>query len=230
LVSVSRLNVNGGKAWEFRVHYVYDTFDRLVAREVTSVGQIQLTGRETHYIYSLGQPYADATASGTITARYLFGPGGEPLASLAGLAIPNFYLSDRQNSVLQIVNTSGSTLKRIEYSGLEVPDGKREGPASSDRFELGGQFHDGNTGLSMLNGRWLAPQLGRFLTEGGRGIGLNPYPVAENNHPNEIKPQPQPKPVSVRRKTGPLSGCELPAEVIQRHRSSRWRWRFELRV
>ncbi len=190
-MSVTRENWTTGEGPEFRINYVYDTFDRLVARDVTSVGQTALTGGETHYLYAQGQPYGDATATGQINGRYLFGPTGTPLAALPhGDTEPIFYLTDRQNSVLQIATALGDTRKRIRYSGLKVEtrDGVSDA-AKSDRFELGGQMYDGHSKLSMLSGHWFQPAIGRHLTEGGRGIGLNPYPVAENNYPNEITPQ-----------------------------------------
>lgn len=165
-----------------RVNYVYDTFDRLVARSVTTNPDNAAIGTNaTHYLYADGQPYADADSAGTITVRYLFGPGGQPLARLvAGAAAPDFYLTDRQNSVLQLVDSSANTLKRLKYSGLGA---ERVGPAASDRFELGGRVYDGVSQLSLLGGRWYAPGVGRYLTESGWGVGLNPYPVP--NTPNE---------------------------------------------
>ncbi|HEY1190680.1 MAG TPA: hypothetical protein VGE74_23820 [Gemmata sp.] len=91
------------------------------------------------------------------------------------------YLTDRQGSVLQIVGGDGSVLKRVEYSGLSAT---RTGSAASDRFELGGRMFDRDAGLSMFGGQWYNPDLGRYLTEGGRVVGLNPYPVAGNSLPN----------------------------------------------
>jgi YD repeat-containing protein len=180
---------------QYSIDYTYDTFDRLVARSKTSVSPTGHTERTSaiRYLYANGQPYADATTGGTITVRYLFGPAGQPLARLlSGTSLPDFYMTDRQDSVLQLVDATGHTLKRIRYTGLTVAE--RAGPAGSpgsagsDRFELAAQVSDQQAGLAMLNGQWFNPALGRYLSAGGPGIGLNPYPVAGNDAPNDLGP------------------------------------------
>ena len=186
LVSATRQTRGGVEG--IRVVFTYDTFDRLVARNVTKIGK-QVDPQEAfRYVYANGQPYADAVAKGTITVNYLFSPTGQPLVKLQVRALaagptpaPAFYLTDRQNSVLQIVDASANTLKRVTYSGLKAT---REGPQAADAYELGGRYIEQHTDLSMLSGQWFHPGLGRYLTEGGSGIGLNPYPVAENSPPN----------------------------------------------
>jgi hypothetical protein len=189
LVAAVRKNGIAGRGPTYRVEYTYDTFDRLVARKETGTfdfgSEISTITTTTRYLYANGQPYADVSADGTITTRYLFDPAGRPLARLTrGESAPDFYLTDRQNSVLQIVGANGNTRKRIRYSGLDVTDQRSDGSLFADRFELGGQMHDDAVNLSVANGQWFHPGLGRALTEGGPGIGLNPYPVAENSPPN----------------------------------------------
>jgi YD repeat-containing protein len=161
--------------------YIYDVFDRLVERTLPPVGA------PARYVYVGEQPYGDTDTDGKYRLRYLFGPDGQPLARLDSKETL-FYLTDRQNSVLQIVDTNGAPRKRIKYEGLKASDGgyTLENPqnAPNDRFALGGQMLDEAVGLSRLNGQWYDPGLGRFLTEGGPGIGLNPYPVADNSSPN----------------------------------------------
>jgi Pretoxin HINT domain len=170
----------------YQVVYGYDTLDRLVSRQHSfQLGTNTPVTVAGHYLYAGGRPYADTDNNGTITVRYLFGPDGQPLARMDDRLM--YYLSDRQNSVLQLVDGYGTTWKRLRYSGLEVND-RDGGVLKTDRFELGGQMYDHADGLAMLNGRWFDPFTGRHLTEGGPGIGLNPYPVAENNAPNAIKP------------------------------------------
>ncbi|WP_162542163.1 SdrD B-like domain-containing protein [Gemmata obscuriglobus] len=186
-VKVKKIDPKTGVTSEFRVNYVYDTFDRLVARyETANMNDTGIGATANLYLYADGQPYADVSINGSITARHLFGPAGQPLAGLApGATEPHFYLTDRQNSVLQIVTIDGTTLKRIKYEGLNA-ERVGSGVIGLDRFELGGQTYDQTSGLAQLGGSWYDGRIGRQLTESGRGIGLNPYPVANNNAPNQL--------------------------------------------
>jgi len=164
----------------YAIRYAYDTFDRLIERRATAIDSEETTPDNIQrYVLTGNQPYADASADGTIAVRYLFGPDGQPLARMESQTM--FYLTDRQNSVLQIVDANGDGLKRIQYAGLT--ESKAEGSVV-DRFSVGGQRRDGNTGLTQMGERWYQPDVGRYLTEGGRGMGLNPYPVAGNSAPN----------------------------------------------
>ena len=190
--------VAGNSSWRelTRVDYKYDTLDRLIETRVTEKSTRTARdeyGRDTlrtqgevtvtRHVYVGNTPYADLTGADQYALRYLFGPSGQPLAR-ADAGGPLFYLTDRQNSVLQIVNPAGQTVKRIRYEGTRVGQRGSADPAFHDRLELGGNRSDFRTGLIYVGGHWLDGENGRFVTEGGGGLGLNPYPVAGNSWVN----------------------------------------------
>ncbi|HEY1191236.1 MAG TPA: hypothetical protein VGE74_26620, partial [Gemmata sp.] len=170
---------SGGTWVETReTRYLYDTHDQLVRTETWQpVGDAWQVVDRTDTVYDRGHVYADLRMAGPVDVRYLYDPAGAPLARLSSRG-PLFYFTDRQNSVLQVIDAAGTAVKRIRYEGLR--EARVLGEAGADRLGLNGQPYDRNTRLQSLNGWWFASLFGRFLGEGGSTAGLNPYPVPQN--------------------------------------------------
>ncbi len=183
--------------------YTYDTLDRLIARDVyypqlseiiDENGTIASHGPGTEserYQYDGRNPYADQNGSGTITARYLIGTMGELLTRIDSTR-PLFYLTDRQKSILQITDATGNLIKRVRYEGTEAKWRGTTDTSFHDRYELGGLRLDYirysptvGIPLALSGSAWLDTNTGRFLSQTGAGLGLNPYPFANNNFVNE---------------------------------------------
>ena len=101
---------------------------------------------------------------------------------------PQFYLTDRQGSVLQIVGTDGATVKRVVYKGTDTFEHHEVQAGYVDRFEFAGRSFDRQTHLQLYGSRWLIASAGRFLTESGDGTNLHPYAFAGDNSVNKVKP------------------------------------------
>ena len=97
-------------------------------------------------------PYADFNGSGTLTERYLFGPGvvngavvDQILARTSSGGTTAWYLTDKLGSVRDIVNTSGTELDHVVYDsfGNIVTE---TNASNGDRFKFAGMEYDATTG------------------------------------------------------------------------------------
>ena len=149
--------------------YTYDYRNRLT--EVTTGGTVVATytynalnqrigvkdsGTQTWTVYdgksADANPYADFNGSGSLTERYLFGPGvvngavvDEILARTSSGGTTAWYLTDKLGSVRDIVDTSGNELDHIVYDsfGNIVTE---TNAANGDRFKFAGMQYDATTG------------------------------------------------------------------------------------
>ncbi len=145
--------------------YTYDYRNRLT--EVTVGGTIVATytynaldqrigiednGTQTWTVYdgtsADAHPYADFNGSGSLTERYLSGPGvitgavvDELLARTSSSGTTAWYLPDNLGSVRDIVNTSGTELDHVVYDsfGNIVTE---TNAANGDRFKFAGMEYD----------------------------------------------------------------------------------------
>ena len=144
------------------VTYTYDYRNRLT--EVTQNGTVIASytydalndrigvhdsgGSETWTVYDGTNPYADFNSSGTLTERYLFGPGvvdgaavDEILARISSGGTTAWYLTDKLGSVRDIVGTSGAELDHVVYDSFGNIVIETDA-ASGDRFKYAGTEYD----------------------------------------------------------------------------------------
>jgi len=186
--------------------YTYDYHNRLT--EVTTGGTVVATytynaldqrigvkdsGTQTWTVFNGksadADPYADFNGSGTLTERYLFGPGvvngaavDEILARTSSGGTTAWYLTDKLSSVRDIVSTSGSELDHIVYDsfGNIVTE---TNAANGDRFKFAGMQYDATTGQYFDHARWYGSGVGRFLRQDPKGFAAgdsNLYRYANN--------------------------------------------------
>lgn len=120
---------------------------------------------------------------------------GDPFSSTA---TPTTYyaVKDHQNSVIAMVNASGSVVESYEYdaygntkifnaSGTELTTS-----AIGNRYMFQGREYDFATGLYYFRARWYDPDTGRWLSKDPIGIegGLNQYVFCDNNPVNLVDP------------------------------------------
>jgi len=168
--------------------YTYDYRNRLT--EVTTGGTVVATytynaldqrigvkdsGTQTWTVYD-GQsanadPYADFNGSGSLTERYLFGPGAvngavvdEILARTSSGGTTAWYLTDKLGSVRDIVDTSGNELDHIVYDsfGNIVTE---TNAANGDRFKYAGMEYDSLVGQYYDRARSYNSTTGRFSSQ-----------------------------------------------------------------
>jgi RHS repeat-associated protein len=122
-------------------------------------------------------PETDFNGSGSLTERYLFGPGvvngavmSVILARTSSGGTTAWYLTDNLGSVRDIVSTSGTELDHIVYDSFGNIVTETDA-ANGDRFEFAGMQYDATTGQYYDHARWYEGQFGRFVVQDPKGFG-----------------------------------------------------------
>ncbi len=106
-----------------------------------------------------------------------------PLAEPTHAQTVTYIHTDALGSVVAESDASGNVIKRYDYEpyGAAVGDGPEDGPSYT------GHVSDASTGLSYMQQRYMAPQLGIFLSidpvspHGGSVGQFNRYRYANSN-------------------------------------------------
>jgi RHS repeat-associated protein len=140
------------------VDYVYDLFDRRIARVVS--------GQAMYTVYNGDNVWADYDASGAVTARYLLGTGQDTMLARwlpsGGLG---WYLTDAVGTVRDITDGAGLVIvNHIEYDSFgQVLS--QSNPAAGDRFLFTGREYDPILALYYYRARYYDPASGRFISQ-----------------------------------------------------------------
>ena len=150
--------------------YVYNALDQRIG--------IQESGARTWTVYNGPSadalPYADFNGSGTMLTRYAFGPGvvngavvDELLARTSSGGATAWYLTDKLDSVRDVVSSSGSVLDHVVFDSF----GKivtETNASNGDRFKFATGEYDPVTGLYYYRARYYEQTTGRFISEDPR--------------------------------------------------------------
>ena len=128
--------------------YTYDSLNRRVG--------IDDSGTQTWTVYDAkgadAEPYADFNSSGSLTERYLHGPGvvlgavvDQLLARTSSSGTTAWYLDDNLGSVRDIVNITGVEQDHIVYDSFGNIVTETDA-ANGDRFKFAGMEYDATTG------------------------------------------------------------------------------------
>ena len=145
--------------------------------------------RET--VYDGQTPLLDYNGSGTLTARYLSVPGAidELLARQTSSGVA-WYLDDREGSVKDLINNSGTVLDHVDYTAYGQVAAE-SAPGQGDRFKYAGMEFDAAIGLYYDRARDYDPAAGRFIGQDPMGFNAgdaNLYSYTGNNASNLIDP------------------------------------------
>jgi RHS repeat-associated protein len=155
------------------------------------------------------EPYADFDGSGTLTERYLHGPGvvngavvDELLARTSSGGTTAWYLTDKLDSVDNIVSSSGTALDTIVYDSFGNIT-TESNASNGDRFKFAGMEYDSTTGQYYDHARAYDQSLGRFTSVdpmGFRAGDVDLYGYVDNSpwratDPSGLWQVPMPNPV-----------------------------------
>jgi RHS repeat-associated protein len=152
--------------------YVYDALDRRIGA--------QDSGAQTWTVYdgngANDPPYADFNGAGSLTNRYLTGPGvvlgavvDQVLARTSSGGTTAWYLPDNLGTVRDIADTSVTVIYHAVYDSFGNVSSET-GSANGDRFKFAGMQYDSTIGQYYDHARWYAPSPGRFLRLDPRGF------------------------------------------------------------
>jgi RHS repeat-associated protein len=155
--------------------FLYDAFNRLVN---STVG-----GR---FDYDGDRLVSEASTSGQLTRRYVFGPAiDEPLVWFegAGASIKRYLDADERGSVIRATDGAGTVVATNTYDEYGLP-----GSVNSGRFQYTGQSWLPEVSLYNYKARMYSPQIGRFMQPDpiGQQGGINLYNYVLSDPINSI--------------------------------------------
>jgi RHS repeat-associated protein len=168
LVGVKQVTTTGT---QLSVSYSYDVLNNRVEDDTWKPGTGTLTVR---HAFDGNNIWADVTTTNTLLARYVYGDGVDQVwaraipsgLTNAGVA---WYLTDRQGSVRDIMDNTGTIQDHIDYDGYG--NATHTTVSFADRQGYAGGQTDLNPGLVQQRGRWYEPPIGRWMSEDPIGFG-----------------------------------------------------------
>jgi RHS repeat-associated protein len=167
--------------------YTYDVFGQRIQQDQWQTGVGTPTLR---FAWSGNQIWADMDSMNTLVTRYLYGDNTDQLLAREASATAAWTLADRLGSVRDVINSAGTVLDHIDYSGFGVIKSETSS-ANRGRFAWTGREYDSLTGLQNNRARYYSPSGGKWWSEDPSGFGagdtnLNRY--VGNDAPNATDP------------------------------------------
>jgi RHS repeat-associated protein len=154
----------------------YDVWNNLIGVSVNGTQQ-----RWT--VYDGSNPYLDLTATGQVSQRYLVDPTtGALYGKVSSGGTADWYVTDAQGSVRQVVGSNGTVLDTITYDAYGNILSESS-PSNGDRFKYAGGQYDSNLGLYLFGARWYSTSDGRWISQDPLGLSpdTNPYRYVDNS-------------------------------------------------
>lgn len=107
------------------------------------------------------------------------------------VAVESWYLGDRQGSVVGLVDGAGSPIATVSYDGYGRV-ASDSAPSLGDRYRYTGrELESGAGGMLLMRDRWLALDVGVFVSRDRMGFSANDPNLTryvKNNFPNATDP------------------------------------------
>lgn len=172
------------------VTHAYDADGNRVRTEITpSTGPPVVTDFLVDPSGDLSQVVAETDADGNLTAHYV---RGDDLLAVMRPAETRFFHADGLGSIRRLTDETGTVTDRYSFKAFgELLD--HDG-ADPNAYLFAGEALDPNSGFYYLRARWMAPEVGRFVsTDPFPGlifepISLHKYHYAGINPVNRVDP------------------------------------------
>ncbi len=144
-----------------------------------------------HYDYDRGQIYEDMNGSNVLQTRYVLGPGvDEKLARISSGGTAAWLLTDRQDSLRNVVDGTGATIDTITYDGYGNVQSESNS-ANGGAYKYARYRVDGETNLlrpDPMTGRYYNPATGTWNGRDEAWDGNNLYDYVRNRPTNATDP------------------------------------------
>ena len=147
--------------------YVYNALDQRIGVNDSGGGQIWTIYKGTD---PDALPYADFNGSGTLLTRYVSGPGmvngavvDELLARTSSGGTTAWYLTDKLDSVRDVVSSAGSVLDHVVYDSFGNITTETNA-SNGDRFKFAGMEYDSTIADYYDYDRTYAQTIGEFTS------------------------------------------------------------------
>ncbi len=190
LVTVEKHATDGGTL-QLKVQYKYDALGNRIERTEDSDGNgtVDVTQR---FGYDGANVWADLDGSNGLTYRRLFGPGiDSPVARITAAGTVVWYLLDYQNSVIGMVDSTGTSLGSITYDGFGNILTNTTG-VNGDRYGFTSREWDSSVSLQYNRRRYYDPNLSKWTSADPMGFDAgdaNLYRYVGNGPTNGVDPR-----------------------------------------
>ncbi|MCK4981820.1 MAG: RHS repeat-associated core domain-containing protein [Victivallaceae bacterium] len=170
-----------------KVEFVYDYMGRRVEKKVYTGTSGTSWTLSTHELFVYDGykciEVLDGANSNAILQKFLW--GGDGLLSVYDTAATAtyYYFADANKNIGQLMDSSGNTVAKYEYSPFGVQTLSTGAYAATNPFRFSSEYYDSETELVYYNYRYYSPALGKWLSRdpiGERG-GSNLYAMVNNN-------------------------------------------------
>jgi RHS repeat-associated protein len=175
-----------GTTNELTVTYSYDVFGNMGQQ----LKWTNTTGLATlHEVYDGSEVYMDLNGSNNLQTTYIRGDQPNQLVARVASSTANWYLTDREGSVRDITNASGSVIDAIAYDAF----GKvlsQTATTVSGYYGFQGMRMDQDLGGYLDGWRFLNWSTGRYSQQDQSGLApdSNPYRFVHNDVTNATDP------------------------------------------
>jgi RHS repeat-associated protein len=138
------------------VEYVYDVNNERIAKAIDGL----VTER---FVYDRGQISLVFDGTGNQTHRYLYGMNIDQVLAVDGNSQTQWFLTDHQGSVKDVVDNTGSVVSHIQYDSFGNIQSQTT-PVEL-RYAYTGREWDGESGQYYYRARYYDAGVGRFISE-----------------------------------------------------------------
>jgi RHS repeat-associated protein len=161
------------------VTYTYDMFDRRIAKSFDADGPGLNSAVVERYVYDGEQIALTFSGAGSLTHRYVYGPGNQILTDTNGTGVTQWALTDNIGSVRFLASSTGAVGAQLIYDSFG-----QTSTASTFLFGFAGMAIDRDSGLQFDGTNYYSPRIGRYIRQNAFSFGLgdvNRYRFQGNN-------------------------------------------------